>query len=142
MIPTAEQQAAVEAFATGQNVVITAGAGTGKTSTLRLLADRAGRRGLYVAFNKAIAEEARRSFPSTVQARTAHSLAYGWARRHCPATLDRMGGRHPLAAGRRARRRGADAAAHPHRTGQAVRPGRGDPLDHGHGPPVLPVLSR
>lgn len=95
MIPTAEQQAAVEAFATGQNVVITAGAGTGKTSTLRLLADRADRRGLYVAFNKAIAEEARHSFPSTVQARTAHSLAYGWARRHCPATLDRMGGRTP-----------------------------------------------
>ena len=95
MIPTAEQQAAVEAFATGQNVVITAGAGTGKTSTLRLLADQAAHRGLYVAFNKAIAEEARHSFPSTVQARTAHSLAYGWARRHCPATLDRMGGRTP-----------------------------------------------
>jgi superfamily I DNA/RNA helicase len=38
LTPTGEQQAAVDAFATGATVVIEAGAGTGKTSTLRLLA--------------------------------------------------------------------------------------------------------
>ena len=36
MQATQEQSAALEAFGTGQDVVITAGAGTGKTSTLRL----------------------------------------------------------------------------------------------------------
>lgn len=80
--PTSEQQAALEAFATGEDVVIVAGAGTGKTSTLRMLAaSRPTSRGLYLAFNKAIASEAASSFPRSVQARTAHSLAFGWAKR-------------------------------------------------------------
>ena len=75
--PTGEQQAAIDAFATGGTVVIEAGAGTGKTSTLRLLAAaRPGARGLYVAYNKAIQVEAERSFGRNVEARTAHSLAY------------------------------------------------------------------
>ena len=38
MRPTEEQQAALAAFATGDDLVIVAGAGTGKTSTLRMLA--------------------------------------------------------------------------------------------------------
>lgn len=76
--PTAEQDAIRDAFSTGANLVIEAGAGTGKTSTLRMLAADAGRRrGVYLAFNKAIADEAGMSFPSSVQCRTAHSLAYG-----------------------------------------------------------------
>ena len=40
LTPTTEQQAAVDAFTTGSTVVVHAGAGTGKTSTLRLLAYR------------------------------------------------------------------------------------------------------
>jgi hypothetical protein len=75
--PTAEQQAAIEAFATGDDLVIQAGAGTGKTSTLRMLAETTPRRrGLYVAFNRAIAGDAKRSFPRNVEAATAHSLAF------------------------------------------------------------------
>jgi len=75
--PTPEQQAAIDAFASGATVVIEAGAGTGKTSTLRLLAAaRPQAKGLYVAYNKAIQVEAERSFPRNVEARTAHSLAY------------------------------------------------------------------
>lgn len=75
--PTPEQQAAIEAFATGDDLVIQAGAGTGKTSTLRMLAESAPRRrGLYVAFNRAIANDAKASFPRNVQAATAHSLAF------------------------------------------------------------------
>ncbi|MEY9930419.1 superfamily I DNA/RNA helicase [Catenulispora sp. GP43] len=75
--PTAEQASAIDAFATGGNVVLQAGAGTGKTSTLRMLAASApGRRGIYVAYNKAIAEEAKRTFPRTVACGTAHSLAF------------------------------------------------------------------
>jgi hypothetical protein len=34
------------------------------------------RRCLYIAFNKAIAQEARRRFPPSVRCRTSHSLAY------------------------------------------------------------------
>ena len=75
--PTPEQQAALDAFETGETVVIEAGAGTGKTSTLRLLAGaRPKAKGLYLAFNKAIQTEAARSFPRNVECRTAHSLAY------------------------------------------------------------------
>jgi superfamily I DNA/RNA helicase len=75
--PTQEQQAILAAFATGQDMVVEAGAGTGKTSTLRLLGESAPERtGLYLAYNKAIQKEAEGSFPSNVTCRTAHSLAY------------------------------------------------------------------
>lgn len=101
MRPTEEQQAALAAFSTGDDLVIVAGAGTGKTSTLRLLAGSTSRRGLYLAFNKAIAEEAKAAFPRSVQARTAHSLAYGWAARQggYRPVLQRLGRprRHPQA---------------------------------------------
>lgn len=76
--PTAEQQAIVDAALTGDSLVIEAGAGTGKTSTLKLIADAlAPKRGLYLAYNKAIQTDAAASFPSNVQCKTAHSLAYG-----------------------------------------------------------------
>ena len=42
--PTEEQQQAVDLFATGDNLIIKAGAGSGKTSTLRLLAAHGQRR--------------------------------------------------------------------------------------------------
>jgi N12 class adenine-specific DNA methylase len=75
--PTEEQQAIIHACASGQNLVIEAGAGTGKTTTLRLAsAAMGGRTGLYVAYNKAIADEARGSFPPNVTASTAHALAF------------------------------------------------------------------
>jgi hypothetical protein len=75
--PTAEQQLAIEAFATGDDLVIQAGAGTGKTSTLRMLGESAPRRrGLYIAFNRAIAGDAKKSFPRSVSCSTAHSLAF------------------------------------------------------------------
>lgn len=75
--PTAEQAHAVELFRTGENLAIQAGAGTGKTSTLKLLAAAAaGGRGQYVAFNKAIVTDASASMPANVHCATAHSLAY------------------------------------------------------------------
>jgi ABC-type transport system involved in cytochrome c biogenesis ATPase subunit len=64
--PTLEQQAITDAYLAKANLVIEAGAGTGKTSTLRLLASAAPeRRGVYVAYNRAIADDAKRSFPPT-----------------------------------------------------------------------------
>ncbi|WP_327350275.1 UvrD-helicase domain-containing protein [Streptomyces sp. NBC_01304] len=76
--PTEEQAAALKAFSDGDHLVIQAGAGTGKTSTLAFLAEQTGgRRGRYLAFNRAIAQDAATRFPASVQCKTAHSLAYG-----------------------------------------------------------------
>jgi hypothetical protein len=62
--PTGEQQAVIDASQSGADLVIEAGAGTGKTSTLRLVAaTQPRRRGVYVAYNKAIASDAKRSSP-------------------------------------------------------------------------------
>lgn len=78
LTPTDEQQAAVTAFASGSNLVLQAGAGTGKTSTLELIAaSDLSRRGLYIAFNRAIKEAAARRFPARVKCSTGHGLAYG-----------------------------------------------------------------
>ena len=75
--PTDEQQQAIDAFLTKENMILEAGAGTGKTSTLKLLsAAMPKRRGLYLAFNKSGAEEAKASFPNNVTCSTVHSLAY------------------------------------------------------------------
>lgn len=75
--PTAEQQAVIDAVTAGRNLVVEAVAGAGKTATLRMAAHaNPGRRMLYVAYNKALAEEAKASMPSNVECRTAHSLAY------------------------------------------------------------------
>ncbi|BFO23184.1 hypothetical protein SHKM778_95720 (plasmid) [Streptomyces sp. KM77-8] len=74
--PTDEQAHAVDAFRAGHHLVLQAGAGTGKTSTLVLLAASASRRGRYLAFNKDIARDASGRFPRTVVCRTAHATAY------------------------------------------------------------------
>lgn len=75
--PTDEQVAALEAFGKSEHLVIQAGAGTGKTSTLAFLAEQMpARRGRYLAFNRAIALDAATRFPASVQCKTAHSLAY------------------------------------------------------------------
>src|SRR4051812_20126422 len=71
--PTGEQQAALDLFATGESMVIEAKAGTGKTSTLKLLGASTPKRGQYIAFNKAIVEEASAKFPANVACNTAHS---------------------------------------------------------------------
>jgi len=78
--PTDEQVDILKGYQGGDNIVINAGAGTGKTATLRLLADDAkprSRNGIYLAFNKGIATEAQRKFAGTpVVSRTIHSLAW------------------------------------------------------------------
>jgi hypothetical protein len=98
LTPTAEQADALAMFGTGASMVIEAGAGTGKTSTLQLLAKSTGRRGRYIAFNRAIVEDVKGRMPDTVYASTAHSLA-----------MKAVGGpyRHRLGSGRM---RGGDIA--------------------------------
>ncbi|MFR0359587.1 UvrD-helicase domain-containing protein [Streptomyces sediminimaris] len=76
MKATDEQIAAADAFHTGDHVSLQAGAGTGKTTTLALLAHTTTRRGRYLAYNRAIAQDAASRFPKNVWCKTAHALAY------------------------------------------------------------------
>jgi len=79
-MPTSEQAACIEAFRTRENMTISALAGTGKTSTLKMLSREAGiRRGLYLAYNRSVADEAKAGFSGNTSCMTAHSLAYRWA---------------------------------------------------------------
>lgn len=74
--PTDEQLRALNAFHTRADFVTEAGAGTGKTSTLELMARSTDLRGQYLAFNRAIVEDAGVRFPDNVSCNTAHSLAF------------------------------------------------------------------
>lgn len=87
--PTEEQLAARDMFLAGRELALVAGAGTGKTSTLVLMAGATRKRGLYVAFNKAIADEARQRFGANVDCRTAHSLAHRAVGRNYQERLNR-----------------------------------------------------
>lgn len=86
MKPTAEQQSVVDAGASTDHLKIEALAGTGKTTTMRLLAETHRRSTLYVAFNRAIVDEAAAAMPRDVRCSTIHALAYRavgdpWTRR-------------------------------------------------------------
>jgi len=74
--PTDEQAAALSLFLAGEDMVIDAGAGTGKTSTLRLLASSTRRRGRYLVFSRALADEVAGKMPERCASGTAHSLAF------------------------------------------------------------------
>ncbi|MEU7962401.1 UvrD-helicase domain-containing protein [Streptomyces sp. NPDC049097] len=75
--PTQEQRDAIDAYGDGTDLVLQAGAGCGKSSTLKMIAKAGPRaRMLYVAYNKAIATDAQKSFPRNASCSTAHSLAF------------------------------------------------------------------
>ncbi|WP_406639149.1 AAA family ATPase [Amycolatopsis sp. WGS_07] len=74
--PTPQQQAIIDAALSGRDVAVLALAGTGKTSTMRMLADRmTDRKIIYFAFNRSIADEAQGVFASHVDADTMHAFA-------------------------------------------------------------------
>jgi hypothetical protein len=75
MIPTPEQQAILDRPPTS-TIKVAAGAGCGKTSTLVHYGKRWPAPALYLAFNRAIADEAGRKFPPIIETRTAHSFAH------------------------------------------------------------------
>jgi superfamily I DNA/RNA helicase len=89
--PTDEQQENIDVVHSGVDTVIEAGAGTGKTSQLKMIAqNEASRRGLCIYFNREPAAQARRTFPSNVSCSTAHSIAWHAMRGH-PA-MNRLDG--------------------------------------------------
>lgn len=90
--PTPEQQAAIKMCLNGRDMKLIAFAGAGKTSTLVLLAkelNKQGKTGLYLAFNKAIADEAAKKMPNNVVSKTFHSLAYANAPNHIKSRLQK-----------------------------------------------------
>lgn len=79
LVPTKEQEDIIFSASNGEDLVIKAFAGASKTSSLVMIANalhKKGKSGLYLAFNKAIADEAKGKFPASVDCRTIHSLAY------------------------------------------------------------------
>jgi len=74
--PTEEQMTALSKFQSGRNLKVSAFAGTGKTTTLSLLANSRRAKGAYLAFNRSIADESRDKFPREIDCRTTHSLAW------------------------------------------------------------------
>jgi UvrD-like helicase C-terminal domain/UvrD/REP helicase N-terminal domain len=74
-VPTQEQEDIRTGYRTGQDLVIRALAGTGKTTSLEMLArDDIRKRMTYVAFNRSIADEAARRFPSNVTCQPAGTM--------------------------------------------------------------------
>lgn len=72
---TSEQQEIIESDY--ESLSVRAFSGAGKTSTLEgYAARRTGKKGLYIAFNRSIKEEAARKFPKNVKCVTSHGLAY------------------------------------------------------------------
>lgn len=86
---TDEQQEIVESGE--RDLVVNAFAGTGKTSTLVAYgAARPRQRGLYLAFNRAIADEAQKKFTRNITCRTSHSLAFAACGRAYSAKLGNL----------------------------------------------------
>ncbi|GAA2148768.1 AAA family ATPase [Actinomadura napierensis] len=74
--PTEQQAAIIEAVRQGQDVAVLALAGTGKTTTMRLIAEALpDKRITYLAFNRSIMEEAEAAMPRNVTAVTSHAIA-------------------------------------------------------------------
>lgn len=93
--PTGEQQLILDSFRSGHDLAIEAMAGTGKTSSLLLCANHGQDRGVYLAFNRALKEEAQAKFPDTVKVATTHGYAFGAVGRQFAHRL--KGARQPWA---------------------------------------------
>lgn len=80
--PTPEQEAILEAVANrnGPSVLVEAGAGCAKTSTLTLASERVHVHSLAIAFNKRIADELSKRLPGNFTCKTMNGLGHGaWA---------------------------------------------------------------
>jgi regulator of sigma D len=73
---TPEQVEIIDRFKAGETFKVQAYAGAGKTSTLKKMAESVpDKTGRYLAFNRAIVDEAQRKMPGTVEVTTAHKMA-------------------------------------------------------------------
>lgn len=99
MKPTEEQIKIKEAFKNNRVLKVNAVAGSGKSTTLKMLAEDNEQSSLYICFNKVIAEEAKEKFPDHVECRTTHSLAFSSHGKSLSHKLKRPSGRYVNVAG-------------------------------------------
>ncbi|BAV80925.1 putative UvrD-type helicase [Vibrio phage RYC] len=97
--PTEQQKTGVAMVVEHELSKITAGAGSGKTSVLELIADEITTKTLYLAYNKSMATEAAERFPDHVECRTTHSIAFQYTGRAIAGKLSRPKGRYVNVAG-------------------------------------------
>lgn len=105
-MPTEEQRTILDAILSGDDVVVEALAGTGKTSTLLLAGkrkkkERPTERGVYIAFNKSAQLEAERKFAdaglTNIEVVTNDAIAYRWAPKEVKEKMKRLSKTNPLA---------------------------------------------
>lgn len=89
--PSREQQAVIDAYLRGDDLAVQAGAGTGKSAVLALVADaqrrhRPGTRAWYLTFNKRNADEVQETFRQYGLTNAHASTASSYANRACRAT--------------------------------------------------------
>ena len=134
MTPTEEQQAIIDAYRTGRNLVIEAGAGTGKTTTLKMLgAERAGPQGHLYRLQQGDRHRRKTQLPRRRPVRHRALLRLRGGRAHVPAPPQRAA--HPRRADREDPRhhQAADRPRRDPRTAADRAPGDGDR------PAVLPL---
>ena len=88
---TKQQKDILESVQKYKSIKINAFAGTGKTTTLRLISDRyKEKKILYLAFNSAIKNEASSIFPSNTYVKTTHGLAFGAIKKNTNIDLNKI----------------------------------------------------
>jgi len=91
MRPTQQQNDILDAVKQYRSIKINAFAGTGKTTTLQLIADQyKHKKILYLAFNSAIKNEAMGKFPTNVSIKTTHGLAFGAIKKYTNIDLSNI----------------------------------------------------
>lgn len=79
--PTPEQLDIIEAIKAGKSLIVEAGAGTGKTSTIEMFAPHVEGNPLAMSFNKKITEELKKRLPQNWTVMTANGLGHrAWGR--------------------------------------------------------------
>src|SRR5690606_23083457 len=94
--PTEQQADVYEAVLDGNDTIVEAKAGAGKTSTLEGIARRLEQlnpkaKVLYVAFNKTVQTEAEGRMPKNVESRTGHSLGWQFVGKDLTSKMKRKG---------------------------------------------------
>lgn len=88
---TDEQISCVDSFKRNDRLVVNALAGTGKTTTLIELSKSAKGRGVYLAFNRSIANEVKdKNNNRDLKCATTHSLAFRWVMSKYSFSTDQM----------------------------------------------------
>ena len=91
MYLTKEQKNIIKAVSRSKNIKINAFAGTGKTTTLKEVANEySDKRILYLAFNSAIKNEASSIFPNNTNVKTTHGLAYSAIKKYTQIDLNSL----------------------------------------------------